>query len=517
MAFLQLQGPSGQRWADYVAAAPPCADNGGRLVGPWGECMNGAVVFEFCNDWGAMPGFEDGPGGQVISFCHQCGFGEVAHFIERAEEDMKSEIQAAQSDPFAFLMHRARNGMTWKEYISKLEPQVDKNGFVNGGWGECLTAAVIFEHQNPNWSNLRAYQEKGPAGQVFEFLNHLGHQPYAEQLSRTEDASHRAFVSGGRLPVFDDEYQAFFGQHPAQVIGGPPPQPTGRKKALLIGCNYPGTKSALRGCINDAHSWKNLLMELYGFGELDMVMLTDEASTPSTKRPTLANIRSSMAWLAAGAQPGDILFLQFSGHGTQRKCRSGQEADGFDEALCPTDYAQAGLLIDNEIYDIVVQPLQSGVKLTIILDCCHSGTAVDLPFIWGNGWEDESGAALTAGDVQMFSGCQDDQTSADVTQGGKSAGAMTMCMTKAIHENPNMRYPDLLARLHQILKEGGYKQRPRLTSSQRFDPSHKNFSLCDGAVPNMNPVLGVAGPPRHRPERPENASVVGALFGAVFG
>jgi len=180
------------------------------------------------------------------------------------------------------------------------------------------------------------------------------------------------------------------------------------------------------------------------------------------------------------------------------------EADGKDEALCPTDYKEAGYLVDNEIYDLAVTPLQSGVKMTIILDCCHSGTAVDLPFMWeprhGN-WTEECGSPHTAGDVQMFSGCEDDQCSMDVKRHGRAGGAMTTAMTRAIRECPNFTYPDLLNRLHQYLQEDGHEQYPRLTSSQRFDPRSKCFSMCEGAVPNMNPVLGVGAPPRHQPQR----------------
>ncbi len=28
-------------------------------------------------------------------------------------------------------------------------------------------------------------------------------------------------------------------------------KPSGRKSALLVGCNYPGTKASLEGCVND--------------------------------------------------------------------------------------------------------------------------------------------------------------------------------------------------------------------------------------------------------------------------
>jgi hypothetical protein len=34
------------------------------------------------------------------------------------------------------------------------------------------------------------------------------------------------------------------------------------------------------------------------------------------------------------------------------------------------------------MHDIMVKPLQAGVRLTAIFDSCHSGTALDLPYIY---------------------------------------------------------------------------------------------------------------------------------------
>jgi hypothetical protein len=241
---------------------------------------------------------------------------------------------------------------------------------------------------------------------------------------------------------------------------------------------------------------------VYGFANSDITIFTDDQHDGS-KRPTLQNMRVGLRWLVAGAVPGDVLFWSFSGHGSQQQSMSNSEADGLDEVLCPTDYETAGMLVDDEIFDLVVRPLQSGVKLTIILDCCHSGTAVDLPFVWQDDdtWEEVGGTIYTAGDVQMFSGCEDEQTSADVERHGRRGGAMTMAMTDAIKEDPGRTYPDLLCRLRDLLEDRGMDQYPRLTSSQKFDCRSKRFDLTQGAVPNQNPVLGATGPPRHFPPR----------------
>lgn len=70
------------------------------------------------------------------------------------------------------------------------------------------------------------------------------------------------------------------------------------------------------------------------------------------------------------------------GHGGQTKDLDGDEADGYDEVIYPVDFRQAGHITDDEMHRIMVQPLQAGVRLTAIFDSCHSGTALDLPYIY---------------------------------------------------------------------------------------------------------------------------------------
>jgi hypothetical protein len=45
-------------------------------------------------------------------------------------------------------------------------------------------------------------------------------------------------------------------------------------------------------------------------------------------------------------------------------------------------YAEGGkrIIYDDDIYDAVVKPLMKGVSLVAIMDCCHSGTLLDLPY-----------------------------------------------------------------------------------------------------------------------------------------
>lgn len=70
------------------------------------------------------------------------------------------------------------------------------------------------------------------------------------------------------------------------------------------------------------------------------------------------------------------------GHGGQTKDLDGDEEDGYDEVIYPVDFRQVGHITDDEMHRILVKPLQPGTRLTAIFDSCHSGTALDLPYIY---------------------------------------------------------------------------------------------------------------------------------------
>jgi hypothetical protein len=55
-------------------------------------------------------------------------------------------------------------------------------------------------------------------------------------------------------------------------------------------------------------------------------------------------------------------------------------ADGFDETLVPLDYKQNGQIRDDDLYKALVGSFKSGVVCTFVMDCCHSGSVLDLPF-----------------------------------------------------------------------------------------------------------------------------------------
>jgi len=156
---------------------------------------------------------------------------------------------------------------------------------------------------------------------------------------------------------------------------------TGRRKALLIGINYFGQPNALHGCINDVTNMSSFLHSKFGYRREDMVILTDDQRNPLSI-PTKANIIRAMHWLVKDAQPHDSLFIHFSGHGGRTPDLDGDEDDGYDDVIYPLDYRVAGHIVDDDMHAIMVRPLRPGVRLTAIFDSCHSGTALDLPYIY---------------------------------------------------------------------------------------------------------------------------------------
>merc|ERR1719316_2495742 len=88
----------------------------------------------------------------------------------------------------------------------------------------------------------------------------------------------------------------------------------GRRKALLIGCNYEQSHAPLTGA-------------------KDIRVLVDEAPASGTdaavEMPTKANIMESVRWLVQDIGPNDSVVLSFSGYGAQVAVNDRGECSGF--------------------------------------------------------------------------------------------------------------------------------------------------------------------------------------------
>jgi hypothetical protein len=250
---------------------------------------------------------------------------------------------------------------------------------------------------------------------------------------------------------------------PLAAPGGGPPAPPRRKKALLVGVAYFNTQSHLRGTINDVQCLCFLLKNRFGFEDENIVMLRDDDPRPAFQ-PTYLNIQNACRWLTGDARAGDSLFFSFSGHGSQLPDPLGEEADGMDETILPVDHKRAGQIRDTQLNQWLVAPLPAGATLHVVVDSCHSGTVLDLPYsiTWGPSgapaWS-QVGHRGTAGGVAFhFSACSDHQTAADTNRlaGDASTGAATFCFIHAIETfGVNQTYATLLAHMDEVLRSLG--------------------------------------------------------------
>lgn len=294
------------------------------------------------------------------------------------------------------------------------------------------------------------------------------------------------------------------------------------KKALVVGINYEGTGSALRGCINDAYNMQKLFLER-GF-EVKLLL---------EKEATTAGIKAALEWLVADSKVGDVIAFHYSGHGSQLPSKT--EPDGWEEIICPYDLNWRDKVINDNDLKTVFNKVPTGANVTLVLDCCHAGTALD---------QDESYAFTAAargvietGDegryleppasvmkkidqremvewsaerdvnrsAMLIAASRSDQTSADAFIDGKFQGAASAALLKSVNANPNLSYRTLIEEMNEYMVANRFTQRPQLDGSfglhnetflepfSMFAPAVDTPSTPTGAPAPVAPTLAVAG------------------------
>lgn len=258
-----------------------------------------------------------------------------------------------------------------------------------------------------------------------------------------------------------------------------------KKEALLYGFNYlSDPRMRLNGCWNDAIGLTTLLTSApYDF-DSDHVTTVIDSKRIDYGRCTRHAMVESLKELAQRSidEHMEVAVVSFSGHGSHQRDLDGDELDGQDEGICPVDCKRVGLLIDDDLHDIFMS-FNPTTRVYAIFDCCHSGSILDLPYRYPECIDGGSrpAAAAAADDKQqqqqprvvMISGCRDSQTSADAYNRSthKYGGALTMALLRVLHEGTMYgREPlgifDMQKRVESILKAGGHRQFPLLSSSK---------------------------------------------------
>jgi hypothetical protein len=295
------------------------------------------------------------------------------------------------------------------------------------------------------------------------------------------------------------------------------------QKALIVGINkYPG--APLQGCVNDARDVEAMLKQSFGFTNV-AVLLDEQATT--------ANIKSGLLSLIKDARPGDVLFFHYSGHGSQIRDTSGDEQEELDEIICPVDLDWNTKLITDDYMKWVFDQVPAGVNVTVLLDCCNSGSALDQDETYQPlGIGEARDLAMQAEDASRFlppptylkplmegkrskkrslltetqarnvnasamliTGCQSQQTSADAYINGRWQGAATYSLTSSLRTaNYTLDYKTLIERMNDFMVRNGYSQRPELNGSTLLY-STKFLQGTIALVETTEPVSTTPPPP----------------------
>ena len=227
--------------------------------------------------------------------------------------------------------------------------------------------------------------------------------------------------------------------------------------------NYPDSENNLHGCLNDEEDWKTIFTTKFGFDEHESISIQDDQCTRR-------NILDALKLGVQKSVAGDILVIQYSGHGCQVRDRNDDEPDRKDEAL----YVYDGPLIDDELGE-VLSDLKPNVTCVVILDSCFSGTATRGLHLRNRcvQIEDVRGRRLrrrflkNIPGVEMkwivLSGCSEMQTSADAMINDRYNGAFTFFALLALKDyNYVCTYNQWLKHLRKYLPSKDFEQKPTL-------------------------------------------------------
>eukprot|EP00568_Trieres_chinensis_P007788 CAMPEP_0183300156 /NCGR_PEP_ID=MMETSP0160_2-20130417/6674_1 /TAXON_ID=2839 ORGANISM="Odontella Sinensis, Strain Grunow 1884" /NCGR_SAMPLE_ID=MMETSP0160_2 /ASSEMBLY_ACC=CAM_ASM_000250 /LENGTH=302 /DNA_ID=CAMNT_0025462525 /DNA_START=123 /DNA_END=1031 /DNA_ORIENTATION=+ len=125
---------------------------------------------------------------------------------------------------------------------------------------------------------------------------------------------------------------------------------------------------------------KKYLMAVHGFPESDITVLVDDRYHAY---PTRGKIIAELKRLVRLSVPGDSVYFHYSGHGglldPEFNIFKGNNSE-YDETIYPVDHESSGHIRDFNLFNHFVKPMAANVTVTCVMDCCHSGSVLDLPY-----------------------------------------------------------------------------------------------------------------------------------------
>ncbi|HEX7458670.1 MAG TPA: caspase family protein, partial [Ginsengibacter sp.] len=258
-----------------------------------------------------------------------------------------------------------------------------------------------------------------------------------------------------------------------------------QQRALLIGIDHyapppgytPSTSVGrldfkdLEGCKNDALAIYSIIISKFGFDQKNIDTLFDNAATRD-------GILNAMKQLLVNSNNGDIAFIYYAGHGSEVMNSLSFEADKKDQSIVPCNTWKEGVrdIRDKELSKIFNDFIDKNIKLTVIFDCCHSGSISRGPnvrpgkirFMPMANWDSrdpdkyEIPEKRSGNNFLIFSAAQSDENAAEQTDDqGIHHGAFTIALMEALNQqSADASALDIFTSARAILKSNGRDQEP---------------------------------------------------------
>ena len=258
-----------------------------------------------------------------------------------------------------------------------------------------------------------------------------------------------------------------------------------QQRALIIGIDHyapppgytPSTTSGrliypnLEGCKNDALAIYSIITSKFGFDPNNIDTLLDESATRD-------GILNAMKQLLEKSNPGDIAFIYYAGHGSEVKNSLSFETDKKDQTIVPENAWQEGIrdIRDKELSKIFNDFIDKKIKLTVIFDCCHSGSISRGPNVSSDkirfmpmaNWDSKDPSKYeipelrSDGNFLIFSAAQSNENAAEqMDDQGIHHGVFTSALIEALNQQSvDASALDIFNSARAIIKSNGKSQEP---------------------------------------------------------
>lgn len=238
------------------------------------------------------------------------------------------------------------------------------------------------------------------------------------------------------------------------------------KRALLVGISDYGSTDEQVDSV-----WSNI----HGANDVELILPTLKSQsftikTLKDKHATAQNIRKEFALLIKKVCKGDLVYIHFSCHGQPYEDMSGDEEDGWDEAIVPVDakkkynpvgYKGQSHIIDDELhsfFDAIRNKVGKDGMIYVVLDACHMGSASrgddeEVEYIRGtrdaftpNGLKYQPRinakgnfqilAETEKADICILEACRSYQMNREIKQDGQFYGPLSYYVNQYLKNNP---------------------------------------------------------------------------------